>query len=146
MAATPVISMLAARAALDAITAKLNVGGTAGTIEIRTGAAEATTLTADSGTLLATLTLSTTSFPGSADGVSNGLATATASAITSATAVASGTAGHFRAKSSAGTVIVQGTVGTATADMILNTTTITSGDNVACTSWVITLPDGTGSD
>lgn len=146
MAATPVMSMLAARAALDAILAKLNTGG-AGTIEIRTGAPEATTLTADSGTKLATLTFSATAFPASADGTSNGLATGTASAITSDTNAAnSGTAGHFRAKSGAGTVILQGTVGTSAADMILNTTTITAGDTVACTSYVVTLPDGTGSD
>lgn len=144
MAAAPVMSMLAARAALDAITAKFTGG--AGTIEIRTGAPEATTLTADSGTLLATLTLSATAFAASTDGGSNGLATAAANAITSGTAGATGTAGHFRAKSNGGVVIIQGNVGTSAADMILNTTTITSGDTVACTAWTATLPDGTGSD
>lgn len=145
MAATPVISMLAARAALDAITAKFTGG--AGTIEIRTGAPEATTLTADSGTKLATLTLSATAFAASTDSGTTGLATAVANAITSDTNAAnSGTAGHFRAKSNAGVVIIQGTVGTSAADMILNTTTITAGDTVACTNWTVTLPDGTGSD
>lgn len=144
MAAAPIISMLAARAALDAITAKFTGG--AGTVEIRTGAPEATTLTADSGTLLATLTLSATAFAASTDGGTNGLATAFANAITSATAVATGTAGHFRAKSNAGVVIIQGNCGTSGADMILNSTSITTGDLVTATSWTVTLPDGTSSD
>ena len=144
MATATVVSMLGARAALNALTA-LFTGG-AGTVEIRTGAPEATTLTADSGTLLATLTLSSTAFGASTDGTSNGLATATANSITAATAGASGTAGHFRAKSNAGVVLAQGTCGTSGTDMILNSTTITSGDLVTATSWVITLPDGTGSD
>lgn len=145
MAAAPVISMLAARAAIDAITAKFSGG--AGTIEIRTGVPEATTLTADAGTKLATLTLSATAFAASTDSGTTGLATATANAITSDTnAAATGTAGHFRAKSNAGVVIIQGNVGTSAADLILNTTAITAGDTVAITSWVATLPDGTGTD
>lgn len=146
MAAQPIISMLSARAGLDAITALLNVGGLAGSIEIRTGSSPATTLTADSGTLLVTLTLSTTAFPASADGTSNGLATATANAITSGVAVAAGTAGYFRAKSSAGTVIVQGTCGTSSADMIMSSTSIAVGDTIIGNSWVITLPDNSGVD
>lgn len=145
MAATPVMSMLAARAALDAITAKFTGG--AGTIEIRTGAPEATTLTADAGTKLATLTFSSTAFAASTDGGSDGLAHALANAITSDTNAAnSGTAGHFRAKSNGGVVILQGTAGTSSADLILNTTTITAGDTVAITSYLVTLADGTGTD
>lgn len=141
MAATPIMSILAAKAAVDAITALLT--GTA-TIEIRTGALEATTLTADAGTLLATLTMSATEFAAATSATSNGLATATANAITSATAGASGTAAHYRVKNGSGVVILQGTCGTATSDMILNSTTITSGDLVACTSFKITLPCGDG--
>ena len=146
MATSPVISMLSARAALDAITAKLNVGGTAGTVKIYTGSQPANTLASETGTLLATLTLSTTAFPASTDGTTNGLATATANSITAGTAVATGTAGHFRALDSAGVCIVMGSCGTSAADMILNSTSITSGDTVSATSGVITLPDGTGSD
>lgn len=147
MAATPVISMLSARAALDAILAKLNVGGVAGTVKIYSGAAPANTLAAEAGTLLATLTLSVTAFPASADGTSNGLATGTANAITADTnAAATGTAAHFRALDSAGVCIVMGTCGTSAADMILNTTSIVAGSTVTATSWVVTLPDGTGTD
>ncbi len=145
MAATPVMSIAAAKAALDTVVDLLDVGGTA-TIEIRTGAPPATTLTADSGTLLATLTCSATAFGAATSATANGLATATANAITSDTnADATGTAAHFRAKSGGGTVIIQGTVGTATSDMIINTTSITAGDTVACTSWLVTLPCGDGA-
>lgn len=144
MAAAPVISILSTKTALNALTALLSVGG-AGTIEVRTGAPEATTLTADSGTLLATLTLSATAFAAATNATANGLATATANAITSATAVANGTAGHWRAKSNAGVVIVQGNAATSGADMILSSTTINSGDTVSATSWKITLPCGDGA-
>lgn len=144
MAAAPVISILSTKTALNALTALLSVGG-AGTIEVRTGAPEATTLTADSGTLLATLTLSATAFAAATNATANGLATATANAITSGTAVASGTAGHWRAKSNAGVVIVQGNAATSAADMILSSTTINTGDTVSATSWKITLPCGDGA-
>lgn len=147
MAANTVISMISARAGLDAMLAKLNVGAAAGHIKIFTGAAPATTLTADSGTLLATLTLSVTSFPASVDGVTTGLAVATANAITADTnAAATGTAGYFRAYDSANVCIVQGTVGTSAADMILNTTSIVAASTVSVTSWIVNMPDGTGSD
>lgn len=144
MATSPVISMLAARAGLDAITAKLT---TTSTVNIYTGSQPANTLASESGTLLVTCTCSSTAFPASTDGTSNGLATATANGITSGTAGNSGTAGHFRALNNAGAAcIVMGSCGTSAADCVLNTTTITSGDTVAISSWVITLADGTGSD
>lgn len=147
MAATPMCSMAAARAALDALLAKLNVGGTAGHIKVFTGAMPASCGAIDTGTLLATLTLSVTAFPASADGTTNGLATATANAIASDTnAAATGTAGYFRAYDSAGVCVIQGDCATSAADFVLNTTSISAGATVACTSWVVTLPDGSGVD
>lgn len=147
MAANPMVSMASARAALDALLALLNTGG-AGKIKIFTGSMPATCETADSGTALSTgLTLSSTAFAASTDPGSTGLATATANAIASDTnAAATGTAGYFRAYSGAGTCIIQGTVGTSAADMILNTTSIVAGATVAITSWTVTLPDGSGAD
>lgn len=143
MAATPMMSILAAKAALDAITALVtNVAH----LYIRTGALEATTLTADAGTLLATLTLNATPFGAATSATTNGLATSTAGAIASETnAPASGTAAHFRIKNNtSAAVILQGTVGTSAADLIVNTTTITAGDTVSCSSFKITLPCGDG--
>jgi hypothetical protein len=139
--------MAGAIAALNALTALLNTGG-AGHINIYSGSPPANTLAAASGVLLSSgCTLSATAFPTAVDGATTGLATATANAVgTDNNCAATGTAGYFRALNGAGTVIIQGTVGTASADMILNTTAIVSGSSVAITSWVITLPDGTSSD
>jgi hypothetical protein len=146
MAANPMVSMASAEAALNALLALLNTGGT-GHIKIWSGAMPATCETIDAGTLLSTLPLSATAFPAATDPGSTGLATATANAITSDTsAAATGTAGYFRAYNGAGTCIIQGTVGTSAADMILNTTSISAGATVAITSWVVTLPDGSGAD
>lgn len=146
MAANTMISMTACKAGLDAILAKLNVS-TAGHIKIFTGTMPATCETADSGTLLSTLTLSTTAFGASVDGTTTGIATATANSITSDTnAAATGTAGYFRGYDSAGTCIIQGVVGTSSADMILNTTSIVAASTVAVTSWTVAMPDGSGAD
>jgi hypothetical protein len=143
MTALPVMSIIAAKAALDAATALI---GSSGNLFIRSGAQPATTLTADSGTLGATLPLSATAFPASTSATANGLATATANAITSDTnAAAPITAQHFRIKTSGGTTIFQGNVGTSSADLILNTTTIAAGDTVAITSFKITLACGDGT-
>lgn len=146
MAANPMVSMASAEAALNALLAVLNTGG-AGHIKIFTGSMPATTETADSGTLLSTLTLSATAFANATDPGSTGLATAVANAITSDTnAAATGTAGYFRAYNGSGVCVVQGTVGTSAADMILNTVSIVAGATVAITSWTVTLPDGSGAD
>lgn len=150
MAANPIYYNLGARAALDALTAKLNaLNAHNGVIKIFTGGAPATCETADSGTLLSTLGLSATAFGASTDN-SDGTGKATAAAITSDTnAAGTGTAGYFRAYSYDGTTytcIIQGTVGTATADMILNTTSIVAASTVAITAWTIQMPDGSGSD
>ena len=150
MATNPIYYNAGAVAALNALTAALNVlNAHNGVIKIFTGGEPATCETADSGTLLSTLGLSATAFQASVDN-SDGTAKATANAVTSDTnAAASGTAGYFRAYSYNGTTytcIIQGTVGTATADMILNTTSIVAASTVAITSWTIQMPDGSGSD
>jgi hypothetical protein len=138
------MSIIACKAALDATTALVLTGP--GNIEIFTGAQPAATTTADSGTKLSTLVLSATAFPASTNVTGNGLATATANAITSDTNAANtGTAGYFRLKTATGgTTIYQGNVGTSGADLNMNTTSITAGDTVAITSFLITLPCGDG--
>lgn len=145
MTAAPMYSNLGAIAALNALLALLNTGG-AGKICIFTGAAPATVETADSGTKLSTLPLSATAFPTAVDN-SDGTAKATANAITSDTnAAATGTAGYFRAYNGSGTCILQGTVGTSAADMILNTTSIVAASTVAISSWTVAMPDGSTTD
>lgn len=67
---------------------------------------------------------------------SNG--TITLNAVTSAGAVASGTASFFRiVKSDGTTVVMDGSVGTTNADMILNTTAIANTQTVTISSGTI---------
>lgn len=131
------ISAGARTAAADAIVDLVDGGAAAGYIEIRTGAAPATPATADSGTLLATLTMSDPAFGAAATGV------ATASAITSDTSAdASGDAGHFRIKDSDGNVILQGTAGEAadTPNLTFDDKSIVAGGTVAITALTVTVP------
>ncbi len=89
------------------------------------------------GTKLAKLTFGATAF--AAATASGGTVTATANAIGSAAALATGTAGYFALlKSDDSTVIASGSVGTASADLVLNSTSISSGVNVSCSSFTIT--------
>ena len=131
------ISTAARNAACDAIVDLVDGGTGAGTIEIRTGSPPATPATADSGTLLGTLTFSDPAFGSASTGV------ATAAAIASDTnADASGDAGHFRVKDSSGTVIFQGTAGNSgdTPDLVFNNKAIVSGGTIAITSMTVTVP------
>lgn len=142
MTTKPVMSIIAAKAALDAVTALVTASAT---LKFASGAQPASTLTAEAGTVGATLTMNATPFGASTSGTSDGLVTATANAITSDTnAAASITAGHFTIQTTTPTRIMQGNVGTSGADINLNTTTITAGDTVAMTSLKCTLPCGDG--
>lgn len=62
----------------------------------------------------------------------------TANAIGSATAGNTSTATWFRITTSGGTAHVDGSVGTSSADLILNSTSITSGQTVSITSLTVT--------
>ncbi len=131
------ISNLARSAMCDALVDLLDGGSGAGTLEIRTGAAPTNTTDADSGTLLATLTFSDPAFGAASNGV------ATASAITSDSSIdATGTAAHFRAKDSSGTVILQGSVGTSGADLNFNSVSFVSGGTCSISSLTVTQPAG----
>lgn len=80
-------------------------------------------------TVLATFTFSA----GSAQGSPSAGSMTLAFSATTVTAAATGTATFFRVISSAPAALVQGTIGTSGADWNLNSTSITSGDNVAIT-------------
>lgn len=117
-------------AAINAVTALLN----SGFIKVYTGTQPAADASL-TGTLLATMTFSSTAFGGSSSG------TATANTITSGTAGNTGTAGYFALVESGGsTVVATGDVGTSGASLNFNTLTINSGDTVACTSFTISTP------
>lgn len=144
MAVDFVITNAVALSMLNAFTTA-NDAGTAAVINIYSGTVPADADTAlGAQVLLAQLTMSATSFPTATD-LAPG-ARITANAITAdSSADATGTAAFFRILTqSGGTVTAQGTVGTATSDLILNTTSITSGSTVSITSATITLPEGVG--
>ena len=82
-------------------------------------------------TMLVSLTIS-----GAFGTDSNG--TLTFSTVNNGTAAATGTATFFRIfKSDGTTVIMDGSVGTSSADLVLNTTAIATNDTVAITSGTI---------
>lgn len=115
--------------------------GSTGYLMILTGAPPASVASADSGTVLASLPLSST-----AGTVSSGVLTF--NAITSEAASAAGTAEHFLVcttsstancmAASGSTRIIQGTVGTTGADLNFSSTSFTSGETISITSFTIT--------
>jgi hypothetical protein len=88
--------------------------------------------------LLAELRFNATSAPAASAGV------LTFSAITSDTSAdATGTAAFYRALKSDGTsVVMDGSVGTSSADLVLNSTAIQSGAQVDVTSFAVTVSKG----
>jgi len=119
---------------LDDITTLIDAGAGAGKIRIYDGARPATGGTAT--TLLAELTCTDPAAASSSGGV------LTLSAIADDTSAdATGTATWFRVVDSNNTFVLDGDVGTSGSDLNLNSTSITAGDNVAITSFVITAPN-----
>lgn len=109
--------------------------GVSAVLKIRTGAPPANCATADSGTVLATLSLPSDWMAAASSG-----SKAKSGTWEDTSADATGTAGHFRIYASDGTTVhAQGTI-TATGgggDMTLDNTSITSGQNVTVTSFTI---------
>lgn len=122
-------------ARLDAIETAIGVSAV---LKIRTGAAPADVATADSGTVLATLTL-----PSDWMAAASGGSKAKSGTWEDTSADATGTAAHFRIYASDGTTAhIQGTV-TATGgggDMTVDNTSFATGQSFTITSF--TLTDG----
>lgn len=120
MASNFKVSDDAIEAALDAYADRIGELLDGGTFEIRTGAPPTNTTDSDSGTKLAEFALGDPAFSGSSGGV-NSLA-----AVSSVLGLAAGDAGHYRGKTAAGVVVMQGTAGESgdTPDLVLNEKTI----------------------
>lgn len=129
-------SIAARRAAVDARTALINVGG-AGSLSIYSGTQPASPDAALSGnTLLVSCALSATAF-----GAANSSGVATANAITAGNPVANGTASFYRIFAGNGTTaVIDGTVGTSGSDLNLGSTTISIGVPVTINSLTLTQP------
>ena len=110
----------------------ITYAGSGSLINIYSGSQPANANTAISGqTLLVTLTVS-----GSFGTDSNG--TITLSTVTNGTAVATGTASFFRiTKSDNTTVVMDGSVATSDADLVLNNTSIATGQVVSISAGTI---------
>jgi len=119
-------------ARLDAIESTI---GASAVLKIRSGAAPADVATADSGTVLATLTLPSDWMAAASAGTK-----AKSGTWQDASADATGTAAHFRIYASDGTTAhLQGTV-TATGgggDLTLDNVSIASGQSVTITSFTL---------
>lgn len=129
------LSTAVRNARLDAIETTI---GTSAILKIRTGSKPADCATADSGTVLATVTLPSDWMAAASSG-----SKALAGTWQDASADATGTAAHFRIYDSGGTTCgIQGTV-TATGgggDMTVDSTSFTATQSFTVTSF--TLTDG----
>lgn len=148
MAANTNISMAVAKAALDAVVDRLDTG-TGGNARLRIYGGSQPGRPDDAigtQTLLAEIDLGTMTVFGNATtgtGTESNTAVATASGIlpkTQSTATASGTAAWFRAVNKGATAIIDGSVGTSNADLILDNTSIASGQEVKINSWKVKMP------
>lgn len=127
------ISDAARSAECDALVDLLDAGGANATLKVYTGAAPAGPATGASGTLLLAFTLARPAFGSAAAGV----ATLDVSSPLTATGLANGTAGWFRIANSAGTAIMDGTVG---VEATFSTTSVTIGLSIQLTSGTVTVP------
>lgn len=129
------LSTTVRNARLDAIETAIS---TSPVLKIRTGAPPAACSTADSGTVLATLTLPSDWMANASGGTKAKLGT-----WEDTSADATGTAGHFRIYDSGGTTChIQGTI-TATGgggDLTVDSVAITAGQDILITGF--TLTDG----
>ncbi|MFA8457918.1 hypothetical protein ACEPUR_09115 [Burkholderia pseudomallei] len=114
---------------LDAITTQ---AGASALLSIYSGTRPATGGALSGNTLLAQLTCNATFAPASSGGV------LTLNSIASATAAATGTAVWARLTTSGGTFIADFSVGTSGTEIIIGTTSITSGATVSVSSATIT--------
>lgn len=119
-------------ARLDAIETDL---GASPLLEIRSGAQPADCAAADSGTVLASMTLPADFMAAAAAG-----SKAKSGTWEDPAGDAAGTAAHFRIKTSGGVCKLQGSVGQGTGDLQLDNTNIAVGQQVTITAF--TLSDG----
>jgi hypothetical protein len=125
------LSTTVRNARLDAIETAI---GASAVLKMRTGAAPANCGTADSGTVIATLSLPSDWMAAAGSG-----SKAMSGSWADASADASGTMAHFRIYASDGTTChLQGTVGTSAADLIVDNTSVNAGQSFTITGFTLT--------
>ena len=124
-------SVAVRNARLDAI--ETTAGATA-ILKIRTGAQPASCATADSGTVLATLTLPADYLAAASGGTKAKLGT-----WEDTSADDTGTAAHWRLYANDGTTChAQGTVGVGSGDLQVDSASFTAGQSFTVTAWTFT--------
>lgn len=134
MVATPGINNAIAIILCDAIVDAVDNGASFGHMEIRSGALPATCDDADAGTVLADINVQDPAFGAAVDNTPGAIATLAGTPLSDTSADATGTAAHFRMKDDNEVVIFQGTVGTATSDLIMTSVSIVATETVTLTS------------
>ncbi len=130
MALNPKLSTASINLALNAALDVLN----GGTINIYDGTQPAGPGTAvGAQTLLATLTFNATAFGAATGG------TKTAAAIVSGTGLAASSATWYRMLTSGAVAVADGSVGTATSNLVLDTVVVAVGGTVACTACIFSM-------
>ncbi len=133
MALNPHFLLATRNAMLDRITTDI---GTSAVMNIYAGVQPADTSAA---TTAANVVVATPTFPSTNAFGAAAAGVITANTITSDASAAGGTAAWFAICKSTGLRVVDGSVGTATSDLILNSVTISTGAAVAITAFTITL-------
>lgn len=146
MAYATKLSNVLAKAMADAVTTQLDSGSGACTVTLYSGTQPTggPDEAIDAQVALAIFTMSDPSFGSATDATPGGRITALSvpKTTTGEDAASTGTvATWFRAKTSAGTAVVDGTVGTSGTDMVIDNTTIADGQTVNLTAWTITMPE-----
>jgi len=148
MALNTNVSKTPAKAMVNALVDSLDTGtaATHGTIELCSGVQPASP---DTGTptVLATFDLPATAFGAATTGTGtetgyiiaqDNFATLTATASTAITGTK--TASFFRAKNKDGVAKIDGSAGTATADLIINSVSVVAGQQIKVTAWKVRFP------
>lgn len=121
-------------AMLDAIETAISTGAI---LKVRTGAAPANCAAADSGTVLASITMAS-DWAAAASGGAKALNNLP---LQDASADNSGTAAHWRLYASDGTTChAQGTFGTSGTDIVADSVSFTAGQAFNVTAWTWTAP------
>ena len=135
------ISNAAAIAAANAIVDLVDAGSGAGYVQILDGAQPAgVDVAIGAQNVLSQHTMSDPAYGNATDGDPGGVATANAIADDTS-ANATGTAAWFRQFDSDGTPILDGSVGTATSNMIIDSVAIVAGQTVKVNSCTVTMPE-----
>jgi hypothetical protein len=124
------LAALTRNAKLDAIETEI---GTSAVLRLRTGAQPANVATADSGTVLAVLTLPSDWMAAAAAGVKGKAGTWSDIGVGGG-----GTIGHFRIYTSGGTAKMQGSVGLGSGDLSLDNNVIADSQVVTVTQFDLT--------